>query len=1200
MAAIIAQLDASSTFYRCTYDVFLSYRGKDTRKGFTDHLYRALEQAGFHTFRDDDEIKRGANIAAEIQRATQESQVSIIVFSKNYASSTWCLDELVKIMERRKADDGLMVMPVFYDVDPSHVRKLTGSFANAFSGHEEHFKEDIHKVEEWRRALRDVADLGGMVLGDRYESQFIQNIVEEIENKLNHTTPNIAPHLVGIDNCVRGINMWLKDRSNDVGVAVIYGMGGVGKTTIAKAAYNQNFDKFQGSSFLPDVRAASEQPNGLVCLQRKLLSDIQKGKTKKIYSIDEGMSKIKLLVRCKRVLIVLDDVNHSEQFNAILGMREWFHPGSKIIVTTRHENLLNDHAVHAMFKVKGLGEGESLELFSWHAFKQAHPIKGYMNLSRSVVQHCEGLPLALQVLGSSLFRKSVDLWQSALQKLHVIPDDKIQKILRISFDSLKDDHDRNLFLHIVCFFIEKKMGYTITVLDNLNFYTGIGIQNLVDRCLVEIDVDNRLIMHQLLRDMGRAIIREESPEDPGKRSRVWHKDASDVLRKLTGTETIKGLMLNLPSKAIFSTSNQKRCHVEDFDGNCSRRRRLGYFSWISINSSSTNSAAASNEVDFKAEAFRRMHNLELLLLDNVKVSGDYEDFPKKLLWLCWRGFPLKSIPEKFYLENLVGLDLRNSSLQHVWKGTRFLLGLKILNLSHSHSLVATPDFSGVPNLEKLILKDCINLVVIDESLGNLEKLIFLNLKDCSSLMKLPTRISMLRSLQELDLSGCSKLVLHTSTTAANHLHSTTRVRMKLNMLSEKIWQSIWSWRSWVSARNKLESARLSMEIWPHCLGTLSLADCNLSEIPGDLSILSLLKHLNLSRNPILRLPENMNGLIMLQTLEIQGCAKLRTLPKLPRSLRKLHASYCTSLERISNLPNMFESLDSSLWKCKKLVEVQSLFDIKPLKRVDIEMIRDMCLFNLESTGVSTEVEITNFLTCTTRNGPLQGLYECGIFSIFVHGNKIPDRFTYRSMGKSVLSVILPSHFNLKIRGLNICVMYSRRPFWFSSRNFLKVSNETKGLKWTYCPVAAGLPKKNQDMLWLSHWRFENDELEEGEQVHVSINEEFSFWAKEFCIQLVYEKDPSNSEDIIIQQETPASSPIAAGGNVSASASKYQFWTGKYFLCNHRARIHQHQFSRRQTNPSYLEHYKPETDTFRYLFDQDVHPQDNHSIYSEES
>ncbi|KAI5338855.1 hypothetical protein L3X38_018127 [Prunus dulcis] len=278
---------------------------------------------------------------------------------------------------------------------------------------------------------------------------------------------------------------------------------------------------------------------------------------------------------------------------------------------------------------------------------------------------------------------------------------------------------------------------------------------------------------------------------------------------------------------------------------------------------------------------------------------------------------------------------------------------------------------------------------------------------------------------------------------------------------------------------------------------------------------------------------------------------------------------------------MFVSLDSSLWKCKKLQEVQSLFNIKPLGRVDIEMISDMGLFNLESTGGSTEVEMTNYLTCATRKGPLQALYECGIISIFVHGNKIPDWFTYRSMGNSVLSIILPSHLNLKIRGLNVCVMYSRRPFWFSATNFLKVSNEIKALKWTYCPVAAGLPKKNQDMLWLSHWRFENDELEEGEKVHVSINEEFSFWAKEFCIQLVYEKDPSKSENITIQQETPPSSQIAAAGNVSASASKYQFRAGKYFLSNHRARIHQCQFSNSQMNAAYLE--------YSYLFDQDVHP-----------
>ncbi|KAM1061250.1 hypothetical protein FF1_025763 [Malus domestica] len=160
--------DSSSSSYRCSYHAFLSFRGQDTRRGFTDHLYRALELAGIHTFRDDDEIKRGENIESELEKAIQESQVSIIVFSKDYASSRWCLNELLKIVERRNTDRRHVVLPVFYDVDPSDVRKQSGTFAEAFARHEERFStEEMDKVELWRRALRDVASLGGMVLGDR-------------------------------------------------------------------------------------------------------------------------------------------------------------------------------------------------------------------------------------------------------------------------------------------------------------------------------------------------------------------------------------------------------------------------------------------------------------------------------------------------------------------------------------------------------------------------------------------------------------------------------------------------------------------------------------------------------------------------------------------------------------------------------------------------------------------------------------------------------------------------------------------------------------------------------------------------------------------------------------------------------------------------------------------------------------------------
>ncbi|XP_011013794.1 PREDICTED: TMV resistance protein N-like [Populus euphratica] len=151
--------EVSSSTSRCSYHVFLSFRGKDTRKNFTDHLYTALVQAGLHTFRDDNEIRRGEHIDYEIQKSIHESKIFIVVFSKDYASSRWCLDELLMIMKRRKIC-GLIVLPVFYHMDPSKL-----SEHEAFDCLEE---EKDGRVEAWKAALREVANLGGMVLQDGY------------------------------------------------------------------------------------------------------------------------------------------------------------------------------------------------------------------------------------------------------------------------------------------------------------------------------------------------------------------------------------------------------------------------------------------------------------------------------------------------------------------------------------------------------------------------------------------------------------------------------------------------------------------------------------------------------------------------------------------------------------------------------------------------------------------------------------------------------------------------------------------------------------------------------------------------------------------------------------------------------------------------------------------------------------------------
>jgi len=136
--------------------VFLSFRGEDTRRAFTDHLFASLEKRGIKTFKDDHDLERGKVISVELEKAIEDSMFALIILSPNYASSTWCLDELQKIVECKKE-----VFPIFHGVDPSDVRHQRGSFAKAFQQHEEKFREDKKKVEKWRHALRQVASYSG-------------------------------------------------------------------------------------------------------------------------------------------------------------------------------------------------------------------------------------------------------------------------------------------------------------------------------------------------------------------------------------------------------------------------------------------------------------------------------------------------------------------------------------------------------------------------------------------------------------------------------------------------------------------------------------------------------------------------------------------------------------------------------------------------------------------------------------------------------------------------------------------------------------------------------------------------------------------------------------------------------------------------------------------------------------------------------
>jgi hypothetical protein len=150
---------SSSSTRLWRHDVFLSFGGEDTRFGFTGHLYQALCDKGFNTFIDDN-LHRGEEISKELLDTIESSMISIVVFSENYASSTWCLDVLVKIVECRK-NNGQSVLPVYCKVDPSEVRKQDRDFGVALAKHEENFKNNMDKVQSWRIALNEVSCLSG-------------------------------------------------------------------------------------------------------------------------------------------------------------------------------------------------------------------------------------------------------------------------------------------------------------------------------------------------------------------------------------------------------------------------------------------------------------------------------------------------------------------------------------------------------------------------------------------------------------------------------------------------------------------------------------------------------------------------------------------------------------------------------------------------------------------------------------------------------------------------------------------------------------------------------------------------------------------------------------------------------------------------------------------------------------------------------
>ncbi|XP_039169414.1 disease resistance protein RUN1-like [Eucalyptus grandis] len=373
----------------------------------------------------------------------------------------------------------------------------------------------------------------------------------------------------------------------------------------------------------------------------------------------EGKEVIKRRLCFKRVLLLLDDVNDANQRDALMQKLEWFGKGSKIIITTQDQGILKvPTLVDGAYELNGMNFNHSLELFSKHAFRRDYPIQQYISHSNRVVKICGGLPLALEVIGSLLFGKSIEEWDAILKELEKFPQEDVENKLIISIEAL-NERQKNIFLDVACFFIGYDKRIAIHMWESYGFCPHQSLPILQQRSLIRIRDDNQLWMHDWLREIGRNFIRRESDMKPEKQQWVWtYEQALDVLEKTQngggfhGNESIKAICLEFDEQSQYS-------FIKEFLASLSNLRFLRVDKKFISQVDSKDFNGDSMSILTQADPFQYDQNSNFL----QTPSGRF-NLLSELRWLSWNYFPIDMNYEltSFSLRNLVILDLSRSKI----------------------------------------------------------------------------------------------------------------------------------------------------------------------------------------------------------------------------------------------------------------------------------------------------------------------------------------------------------------------------------------------------------------------------------------------------------------------------------------------------------------------------------------------------------
>ncbi|CAN1766621.1 TMV resistance protein N [Linum perenne] len=805
------------------YEVFMSFRGPDVRQTFADFLYSCLVRSKIRTFRDEEELPKGETLGPSLVKAITESKIYIPIFTQRYASSKWCLQELAKMVECWKTGKGHLILPVFYLMDPRDVRHHeAGPYKEAFEQHS--LKHDPQTVMEWREALQEVGQMKGWhVTESNGQGAILDQILTKVELHLRANYTLVNDELVGINFHVEKVMELLNLDSTSEKVVGIHGMGGLGKTTLAKAVFDKASMHFDRCCFLEDVREILSEIDGVVTMQNKIISSILR--------------------------------NDSDAKNA-------------------------------------------LNLFSKHAFGVDYPPEDYANLSEEFVQVAAGLPLALKVIGSLLFHTNKRFWEAKLIELKEIPPAKVQERLKISYNELTYN-EKQIFLDVACLFVGVDKELPFHMWNDCNFYPESGLRTLVQRCLLRINKNKEFWMHDHVRDLRRAIVREESIQKPYKRSRVWsNKEALTMLKNGQGSDSVEVLRVDMEGEDHALTNQE----------------------------------------------FAKLSGLRYLEVRNGRLVGNFKEVLPNIRFLGL--YSCDSVPTEVNLQNLVNLSLVNCPVKDGWRGwneIKVAQKLKVCTLSGCHKLEKVPDLTSCGGLELLEFIGCRWMDgVLD--IGNFKNLRLLRVK-WTPIKKLKGEIGMLQNLHTIDVRdtslvkvpvGISKLsslqFLDLTSDEPNKLHLTEMLPDGLKSLS------ISSFSLCVCMHFERVPCLANLTN----LTGLNLHKVGIREILG-LGELKLLETLCIFQAPNLANLDGLQNLELLKELTVQACAVLGKLPSLEKltKLNKLEIGWCGALAKIHGMGELGESLSHlEIISCSSLVDmevVHSMLKLETLILKDIPL-----------------------------------------------------------------------------------------------------------------------------------------------------------------------------------------------------------------------------------------------------------------------